>query len=382
MRIIKYLFISLVMLAFTSCIDRFYLDNSSNSKPKIVIEGNLIDNCEEQTITVSYTSSTEKAEFLGLSGCQVVVVDQNSMVFNFSEKAESTGVYSGTIPEEYLMPGNQFKVIVQTPDGNRYKSSYEEMLPCPPVDSVYYLLEHHETETSGEMIDGLQFYIDFNATNYFGKFYRWIVEETYEYHATWLATEYWDPDRIYREGSASFVCYKTEVLNDINLLSTDGLTQNRYTKAKLHFVDDHSQRLLYQYSILVRQHSLSKQSYSYWGDLKKNNQATDGLYTKQPARPRGNLVNENDSTEVVLGYFSVSSETTKRIVVNSVPELKFYDVGLCDAEFSTGPLPYHKLVFFVYDNAPDGTFQKGRTTIDCVDCKKQGGVVEKPDFFK
>jgi hypothetical protein len=131
---------------------------------------------------------------------------------------------------------------------------------------------------------------------------------------------------------------------------------------------------------LVKQWSLSKEAYLYWYNLKKNNQETGGLYTKQPAMPKGNLYNENDSSEIVLGYFTVSSETSKRIIVEKIPDFKFDDVGLCDANILNGPLP-KKLIFFVDVLLPDGTTQKGYTYLDCVDCRMHGGVLNKPSFF-
>jgi hypothetical protein len=353
----------------------------TDSKQKLVVEGIIVDNCEEQVVKVSYTSSTERAKFIGVENCEVQVVDQNNTSYNFERKSGSPGTYIGSIPENILVKDNKFRLTVKTPDGKTYISSYEEMLPCPPVNNVYYLIERRETETPGEFIDGLQFYIDFNASEYYGRFYRWIIEESFEYHSTWTIGQYYDPDNVFNDDRYLFVCYKTEELNGINLLSTEGLTQNKYNKAKLHFVDDHSQRLLFNYSILVKQRSISKQAYLYFNDLKKNNQETDGLFTKQPAMPKGNIFNENDSTEVILGYFSVSSETTKRILIAGAPDLPFQNVGFCKASFSAGPLPPHTLLFFVYDIAPDGSIQRGTTTQECVDCTMHGGVLEKPDFF-
>jgi len=275
-----------------------------------------------------------------------------------------------------LGTGNSFQWIVETPDGKTHKSSIEEMLPSPPIDSIYYSLEHHETASAGEYIDGLQFYLDFEASDYFGKYYRWIVEETYEYHSSFTISRYSDPKRELPPNWADisrFVCYRTYDLDKIILLSTEGLVQNKYKKAKLHFVDDHSQRLLYQYSILIKQRSIGNKEYLYWSELKKNNQETDGLYTKQPALPKGNILNEKDSTETVLGYFSVSSETSKRIIVGKVPELKFRDVGLCRAILLGSPIP-SMLLFFVDILSSDGKIEAGYTTKECVDCTMHGGV--------
>jgi hypothetical protein len=384
MRITKYILIAALLYTINSCIDRYYLDNNTDEAQKLVIEGTITDDCNEQVIKISYTSSTENPRFNGVSNCSVKIADNNNNFFEFEEDTSNQGYYVGTIPEEYLLTGKRFQLIVNTPNGNSYKSSVEEMLPCPPVDSIYYMVEHKQTDKSKEIIDGLQFYIDFNASSYFGKYYRWIVEETYEYHSTWPKKAYLDADGIYHNDPidySTFKCYKTKINNELFLLSTDGLALNKYKKAKLHFVDDHTQRLLFNYSILVKQHSLSKQAYLYWNNIEKNNQETAGLFTKQPGVPKGNMYNENDSSEVVLGYFSVSSETTKRIIIKDVPELRFRDVGFCSPIIIQGPLPGGPL-YFVTAFLIDGTPVPGYTFPECVDCTLLGGIVDKPAFFE
>jgi len=385
-QVIYCLLIPLLLGAMDSCIDRYYLDNVSNESKKLVVEGTISDDCNEQVIKISYTSSTENPSFNGASNCSVKVADINNHIFNFEEDINNPGNYKGKIPEEDALIGNKFQLIVNTSDGKTYKSSFEEMLPCPPVDSVYYVLEHRETETAGEFIDGLQFYINFNASNYFGKYYRWIIEETYEYHSTWPKKDYLDINGIYHDDPvdfSQFICYKTEINNELFMLSTEGLSSNKYKKAKLHFVDDHTQRLLYNYSILVKQRSLSNSAYYYWENIKKNNQGTDGLYTKQPAMLKGNVYNENDSSEVVLGHFTVSSETTKRIVIRDVPGLLFNDVGLCSPIIITSPMPIEpRPMYFVTAYLLDGSARSAYTFPECVECTLLGGILEKPDFFE
>jgi hypothetical protein len=378
--------ISVFLYTICSCIDRYYLDNVGNESQKLVIEGTITDGCNEQVIKISYTSSTENLKFNGASNCMVKIADDEKHLFNFEEDIKTPGNYKGTIPEEYTLSGNKFQLIVNTPDGKTYKSSFEEMLPCPPVDSVYYILEHRETESAGEIVDGLQFYIDFNASEYFGKYYRWILEETYEYHSTWPKKDYYGIDGRYHDDPidfSQFFCYKTEIKNQIFLLSTEGLSSNMYKKAKLHFVDDHTQRLLFNYSLLVKQHSIDKKAYLYWDNIKKNNQETAGLFTKQPAMLKGNIYNENDSSEVVLGYFTVSSETTKRIVIKDVPELLFNDVGFCSPIIPNGPLPTDpRPLYFVNAVLFDGSVVRGYTSPECIECTLLGGTVNKPSFFE
>jgi len=56
--------ISALLYTTSSCIDRYYLDNTDSDTKKFVVEGTITDNCDEQVIKVSYTSSTEMVIFI------------------------------------------------------------------------------------------------------------------------------------------------------------------------------------------------------------------------------------------------------------------------------------------------------------------------------
>ncbi|MBN2634630.1 MAG: DUF4249 domain-containing protein [Prolixibacteraceae bacterium] len=384
MRTIKQLFLVITVL-LTGCIERYYLDDIIDFTPKLVVDATLVDTDEEQVITLSYSTSNEYPTFEGLANCHVFIIDEDGHIFYANHDHWNVGHYRYKIPEAYLLTGKKFQLVITTPDQKTYRSNFEELLPSPPVDSVYYLVEHHETNKVGKVIDGIQFYINFNASDYFGPYYRWVLEETYEYHSTWPIKDYLS-EKGYHTGPidySNFICYKTETINTIFLLSTRGLTQNSYQNAKLHFVDDYSQRLMFNYSLLVKQQSLSQHAYQYWENIRKNNQENNGLFNKQPALPKGNMYNVDDSTELVLGYFTVTSENTRRLIIEDVPELLFNNYHFCTANVIDGPLPMvPPTLYFVKYTLFDGTLTTGYTFAECVDCTSLGGTVEKPSFFK
>ncbi|MFA9389942.1 MAG: DUF4249 domain-containing protein [Prolixibacteraceae bacterium] len=384
----KYSYILFFILALlSSCVERYFIDENETLSPKIVIDGSINDECEEQEIVISQSSSTDYPKFLPYTDCWVRVNDSDGHVFEFIEDPTRPGHYTCLIDPSYLLIGKKFELEVQTPDGREYKSPYEEMLPCPEIDSLYFKIEQQPTADPNKFLDGVQFYIDFDASNYFGPYYRWILEETYEYHSTWGIKNYYDENSRYVEGPldfSKFVCYKTEVLNEIMTLSTSALRENSFKGAKLLFVDDHTQRLLYNYRLLVKQESLSEQAYVYWEKIKKNNKSDAGLFTKQPAMIVGNLVNTSDSTEIVLGYFNVTSVTSRSILLKTVKEFSFAEIPQCTpfffkyTDFPWDPRPLY--MFWATDIA-DNSWSYAWSAPECFDCTLLGGQVEKPIFF-
>ncbi|MFA9389943.1 MAG: DUF4249 domain-containing protein [Prolixibacteraceae bacterium] len=377
--------IALFSSLLCNCVERYFIEEHETIQPRLVIEGTISDGCEQPVVIVSRSSSTDKAEFIPVSNCEVEVTDANGNVFEFKEDLDNRGHYSSSIDSKFLYIGNRFKLQVITPDNEVCTSSNEEMLPCPPIDSVYYELSQQATSDPAVNIDGLQFYIDFDASDYFGPYYRWVLDETYEYHSSFPKKNYLDINgRLVNSpiDYSTYVCYKTSTVDEISILSTKKLIQNTYRQRKLLFVDNLTQRLLYNYSLLVKQRSLSESAYFYWEKFKKNEKETTGFFTKQPIMVVGNIRNLNDSSNVVLGYFSVSSETTKRIVIPHFREASFFNIEYCKPFPKDVTWPFEPRPLYIISMEWGGISSwPAWAPTECFDCTLLGGVLEKPVFF-
>lgn len=386
----KTILIFTLSLSQFSCVERYFIDGAGNESSKIVIEGTIVDLCEAQEIVISHSSSTDYPDFLPYSGCNVSVVDGNGNEFLFTENLLNSGHYQCSIDEKYLIVGNKFKLVVKTPANQQYESPYEEMMPCANIDSLYFEIQRKPTADPDKTLDGIQFYLDFVASDYFSRYYRWQIDESYEYHSFWPIKNYINEYNQYVSSNgppsySKFVCFKTETIDDIITLSTKALSKNMFKGFRLNFVDDHTQRLKYNYSILVKQYSLDEDACIYWEKINKNNKSGAGLFTKQPEQIVGNIVNINNDAEKVLGYFGASSVNTKRIVVDVANEFAFRDINGCKLGFlKYGPLPLEpRPIYFAYDTDPaDGTWSLGWSYAECFDCTSLGGSLDKPDFFK
>lgn len=375
-----------IILSSFGCVDRYVLEDQINFESKLVVDCTITDECQEQTITLSYSSSTDQALFIPCTSATVYVTDSLENQFHFYEDHAKPGIYTCVIENEYLLTGASFVLTILTEDGETYKSTREKMLPCPEIDSLYSAIEYHATSNADVSIPGVQFYVDFDASNYFGRYYRWVVEETYEFHSTWPKEYYIDGRFTWVRGPldfSTFRCYKTQNVNDVFTLTTDRLVENSYIKSPLHFVSDRTQRLMYNYSVLLKQRSLSPSAYNYWTNIKQNNQETVGFYSKQPAISKGNVFNVSDSSEVVLGYFGVSSEVTKRLTLDAVSEFNYEDVMYCSAiRIGVVIPPSPRPLYLVEEKDVDGNMFWAFAKTECFDCTLLGGKLEKPEFFE
>jgi hypothetical protein len=379
---ITIIFIVLVIMLH-SCIIPYEPNIKTGDINKFVVSGQVTDNAEYQTVSISTASPIGDPHNIPVSGCSVRIQDDRGDEFVMQESAE--GLYRVRIDRSYLFPGASFKVDIITPGGIKIESDFDQMAECPDVDSVYFLRRDILSGEINQNAQAIQFYLDLDGGNTGTRFFRWELFETWEYHADYPKEWYYDGTvhHIYPPDYSKKVCWSTQLVKNVYTLSTQNLKENRYLMFPLNLVDNHTSRLKYGYSLLVNQFAMSEAGYSYWDQLRINSSEQGGLYEKQPLAIVGNLHNITNPDEEVLGFFSVSSVKSKRIFVRDVENLELDFLTFC----APAPLGFFGLREIEPDDYP--AFLLGNKieyfnivlSIFCVDCTTLGGSTVKPDFW-
>jgi len=374
----------LCALLLTACIKLYEPVIESNDAVKFVVSGQVIHGEEVQRINISVTSPISKPEYIPLTGCQVTVYDDKGNGYPASD--QSDGNYNFFIPENNLTPGSAFMVDITTPTGVNIVSDFDSLNECPDVDTVYYVLKDVPTSNPDVFKKGLQFYVDLNAENTSSRHFRWEPEETWEYHSTWPIEWYYDGTvhHVFPPDYSRMVCWQTQIEKNIYTLSTENLESNIYKSLPLHFVDNYcTSRLVYGYSLLIRQFAISSGAYSYWDKMRINNTEQGGLYDKQPLAIRGNLRNASNPDQDVLGFFGAADMKTKRIFVSNVENLPIeYSPNCSPGEAMRGgfmEVTPEEYPFYLLGNAEGYVMRQLQP--GCVDCLTVGGTNVKPAFW-
>ena len=369
------------MLLLFGCIKSFDPQIDSNVKNKYVVSGRVTDMEGWQEVEVSKSSPIESPVYIPVPGCQVKIHDNKGNLFSMEEY--KPGQYHVWMDQEFLSPGNSYQVRVSTPDGEDLVSGFDTMPTGPPLDSVYYLIEDIPTTDPEISLKIMQFYIDLKADNDNSRYYKWDVEETWEYHAAYPAQYYYDGTihEIDPPDYSNKVCWSNGLVKNIFTVSTMNLSQNAYNHYPLHSIDGHSSRLGILYSIFVRQLALSKDAFNYWEQLRLNSNEQGGLYEKQPLAIRGNLQDVSHPEKSVLGYFYAASESSRRYFYHNIEGIELdFDDGCRVESLGRGGwknvYPWMYPVYFTYVLGSVGTLTK-----ECIDCRALGGTTVKPDFW-
>lgn len=384
MRQIRVITLYIVLwLIIPSCIIHYEPKIETGNINKYVVAGQVIDNEQYQTVSVSMASTVKDPEFIPVPGCFVRIVDDSGHEFIMNDSI--AGFYRVRIDKSFLCPGASFKVMILTPDGINLESDFDTMNECPEVDSVYLIRKNNLKNDLGQITNGFQVYLDVNSGNLNSHFFRWEAVETWEYHADYPREWYYDGTihHISPPDYSRKICWSTQLVKSIYTLSTENLTENKYYKFPLNFIDNHSSRLFYGYSLLIRQYAISEAAYSYWDELRINSTERGGLYEKQPLSIQGNIHNITNPDQVVLGFFGAASVKSKRIFVEKVEDLGFDFSTFCAPEtLGVGGLrsidPSEYPAFLAGNSLKYFGVQLSQY---CVDCLSLGGTTEKPDFW-
>ena len=235
---IKFCFLAIML---PSCIMPYEPHIEGKNINKFVVSGQVTDNNEYQTVSVSRASPVGEPQYIPVSGCYVRIFDDKGNEFAMQEDC-SGHLYMPGLSRNYLTPGTSFRVEILTSDGINIESDFDRMSECPVVDSVYYIRKEYADKYPGQVTNGLQFYIDLDCGNINSHFFRWEAIETWEYHAQYPREWYYDGTihHIYPPDYSRTVCWSTELIKNIYTLSTEGLVENKYYMFPLTFVDNHT----------------------------------------------------------------------------------------------------------------------------------------------
>ena len=366
-----------------SCIVPYHPLIENSNFNKYVVSGMVNDNEEVQTVSVSIASSISNPEYIPVSGCYVRIVDDRGNQFEMQEAG--SGNYQTRIDKSYLVSGTSFKVEIITSDGISIESDFDKMSECPEIDTIYFVRKETQENSTGQITQGLQFYTDLNADNLSSHFFRWEAIETWKYNVPHAKLWYYDGTvhQISPPDSSTMVCWSTQKVKNIYTLSTKSFVENRYTKLPLHYVDNSTPKLMNGYSLLLNQFSLSEAAFSYWDQLRINSFEQGELYEKQPLSTTGNLHNNTNPDQEVLGFFSASSVKSKRIFISPIDDFEFHIITYCrpDTLRIGGLKAIRPSQYPAYLDGSEFVYFKILLGPYCVDCTSLGGTTVKPDFW-
>lgn len=356
-----------------SCREEIVLQAGISDKI-LVVDGMITNEPGPYTIKLSISSNVNNPGFIPFTGCEITIFDnkKSSEVLTESEP----GIYQTSIEGITGIVGNQYRISIQSPEGKRYETEFEEMKELVEIDTIYTELIRKEVFGFYYGLPGYQFYMDTKTATGYDNYYLWKMDETYQYTAKYRLISVYNTELTYADYINLYRCWKTERVKYFFTGKTANLLSPVITKQPLHFVGTETRRLQERYSLLLKQYSITQNAYYFWKNVEALNAEENFLFTTQPYNIIGNIKNKENPDEIIYGYFTVASVSQKRIFVDR-PRTAFYYSESCGVNYNIEDLIISARPLFIVgaDLGPAAVSEW------CIDCTSDGGEPVVPDFW-
>jgi hypothetical protein len=361
----------------TNCRDPYDIPIKPSDKSLLVVEGVLNSGVGPTRITLTKSGSTDQFYIPKPSVNAQLVVEGKDNSTQFLQEV-SPGVYNS--PQLNLQPDMEYRLKIATNDGKQYASNYVKVFNTPPIDSVSWKKEN----------DGINIYVNTHDPASDAGYYQWDYEETWEYHATYLAHYKWDPvtQKIVPmlPSEDFYYCWSSNISKNILIGTSAQFQSDIIHEMPMIFIPKGSEKMNTRYSILVHQRKLDKTGYEYLQMMKKNTEQLGSIFDAQPSELRGNIHSLSNPGESVIGYITASSVQEKRIFITSTQAgWSTYDycdnfkiLNHPDTIKAYIPFPYLPFEAEVFGTQITGWYVAQSY---CVDCRVKGGINVKPAFW-
>jgi hypothetical protein len=361
-----------ILIIVSGCKDVYNPTLKNTAINYLVVEGNILAGDDSTIIHLSRTIKISDTARMQPELNAAVTVEGDGGDFYFLPE-QNDGVYSA--PSLNIGVSEKYRVHIFTADGKEYASDYVPVTQTPPIDSVSW-----KFDSTG----GVNIFVNTHDVTGNTQYYRWEYTETWEHRSVDSSVLIYDNGGLRNRGADEQIyrCWNTTTPGDIFLGSAAGLSSDVIFEKKLVNIPYKSDKIRWVYSILVTQYGLTKEGYEFWDNLKKNTEQLGSIFDPQPFSEFGNIHCISNADEPVVGFISACSATQKRIYiywaqVHFPYELSGCKMILVSANKIDETFSGNRFVPLSYGNG--GTVRA--YTVECLDCREQGGTNVKPPYM-
>ncbi|WP_167610037.1 DUF4249 domain-containing protein [Maribellus sediminis] len=393
-----------VIWALQACLEPFSASVGDEASNLLVVDGLISNENTAYQVRLTRAVANINEDITLETGANVIIEDDLGNMTAFTETED--GIYETNENNFIGVPGRTYTLQISTKNGRVYRSDACMMKPATQIDSIYYVPGNHPDSVAESYFTGLRVFINGKVNAEDVEYLRWAYDEDWKFAIPFGYDEVPTPDGDWEKTISKKYCWKSEVSNEILIQNFGGQSQKNIEGKELFFVDSkNTDKLFQRYSVLIKQYSITKEEYEYWRKLEQTNPDVNNIFGEQPFTIQGNIKNEADPDEKVLGYFSVVSAATRRLYID-YSEIRYLQLPVNDYYNSCGfdslmVKDLNMSVYEIYENYILNDFYEyvlafpilhenpfidkviglAVSTPQCCDCTLQGEL-NPPDFWE
>ncbi|WP_339888331.1 DUF4249 domain-containing protein [uncultured Flavobacterium sp.] len=311
----KIIFLLTLIIVTISCTEPYGFQNN-NFEDVLVIEATITNELRKQEIKITRTFQLEEKVASFETNATVYITDDLGNQYNFEEE---NGKYISQF-EFQAIPERQYQLFVNTSNGKQYSSTREKLTTHSPITEI------NANRVNSFGVEGIEITTNSFDPTKTSNYYRFEYEETYK-----IVTPYWTSDSLnFNYNTTTFdvaittttksydssICYNTVNSNEILLKNNTAVSEDRIENFLVRFIPQKNTIIAHRYSILVKQYIQNLEAYTFYKTLKDLSSSGSVLSPNQPGFINGNIKNKDNNAERVIGFFDVSTVSSKRLFFN------------------------------------------------------------------
>jgi hypothetical protein len=356
------------------CVERYVSPYKSPPTGYLVVEGFISANSPTQ---YSLTRTVNLSGFYGIpavTGATVEVEGSDSSQYLLPE--QGNGVYGNVTLN--LNPAIQYRLNIQTPNGESYQSDFVALKSSPPIDTINW---------SFSPDSGVNIYINTHDPNNATHYYQWTFDQVWEYDMPEISYDEYDDTNNTVVPRQQLVnrCWENSPSTTVLIDNSTRLSQDVVYQFPLVNIPLNTQPLGVLYSIQVNQYALTAQGYNFLYQMLQNTEALGSIFDATPTELTGNIHCLNNPAEPVVGYISAGTAQQERIWISpsQLPVFWAYFISCPGPDIVVPNIPDSIRYYFGGGYAPIAPAPGGYSANErtCLDCTLMGGSNQKPTFW-
>ncbi|RYY11246.1 MAG: DUF4249 domain-containing protein [Chitinophagaceae bacterium] len=356
-----------------SCIKPFHPASISSANLNMLVVDGFIHPGSASTIKLSRT--------LNITDSFQVVPELNAQLYLEGNSGSSISFQPGslnnyTCATPALSENELYRLRIILQNGQEYLSDFVEVKKSPPIDTL-------EWEEDGNV----SIFVSTHDPAAQARYYKWEYDETMEYRATYEAIADWVDNQVvfFQPDEYRYRCYKYFNSNNILIANTSSLSNDVVSHSRITSIPNDNSKIGHRYSILVKQYVLTQEAYKYWQILQNNSEQNGNLFDPQPASLRSNIHSTSNPAEPVVGFFSVSGYSEKRLFIR-YSQLKYKPVSEYLQSCGVTFISLDAAAAYLNNSTMRIAYFTSSSSLAiahnfCVDCRLQGGTTGKPPYW-
>jgi hypothetical protein len=291
------LLLSVAFVFLLSCVEQIDLPYR-NEAPKLVVDGEITNEAPPYNLRLSYSGKFVSGSIitsnLAVNGARVILTDDKGNTVRFRQNIYEPALYQ-TDANYRCEIGRSYSLRIELPDGSVYIAKPQLMQNVAPITNIY----------ADKIKNFVRFYIDTKDAENSTDFYRW---KSYS-----ISLKTTGGNGSGGDGTCASSCWTYNQENTANIFSDKYINGKEIKKRLVQYSPIDATAPLSQHYVEVKQMAISQEAYLFWQQYEEQKTRTGSIFDPLPSTIIGNIINEKNDKDFALGFFGVSSVSTKRL---------------------------------------------------------------------